>query len=109
MSFSIPQICGHVVSVRLKTENWRELVQAEMHAASLRSEPLFNPFTNSLLGEDFDAPEMENYDSEGEDDDVTDRDTSPVPGGKGSGTNTPNSGASCWLGIKNNTQTLPRK
>ena len=51
--------------MRLKTENWKEQIQAEMKTSSIEPAPLFNTTTNSLLGESFDIPIMDNYDSEG--------------------------------------------
>ncbi|XP_052801700.1 synaptojanin-1-like [Mya arenaria] len=78
LQYNNTQISDQEVGVRLKTGNWRELVEAEMRAASLRSEPLFNQFTNSLLGEDFDVPGMENYDSEG-DEEEGDTESLPEP------------------------------
>lgn len=60
------QVLGKQISVRLKTGNWKDLIQLEMKLGQLSPEPLFNTITNSLLGEDFDTPEIDNYDSEGE-------------------------------------------
>lgn len=51
--------------MRLKTGNWKDLIQLEMKLGQLKAEPLFNTISNSLLGEDFDVPEIDNYDSEG--------------------------------------------
>ena len=51
--------------MRLKTENWREQIHAELKTSSIEAAPLFNTTTNSLLGESFDIPIMDNYDSEG--------------------------------------------
>ena len=59
------QVCGKKISVRLKSEDWKEQIHREMKTSSVRPPPLFNTTTNSLLGESFDIPIMDNYDSEG--------------------------------------------
>ncbi|KAK3594082.1 hypothetical protein CHS0354_040850 [Potamilus streckersoni] len=55
---------GTVISVRLKTEEWKDEIEQELKLCSLNTAALFNNVTNSLLGEDFDIPAMEDYDSE---------------------------------------------
>ncbi|XP_052229766.1 synaptojanin-1-like [Dreissena polymorpha] len=90
------QIMERVLSVRLKTSNWRDLIELEIKLNSLKSEPLFNTVTNSLLGDDFDAPQMDNYDSEGDDEEIEDpTDYLPEPLQPArSGSGSPSSGGS---------------
>ena len=59
------QIGGEKVRVRLRTIDWKRQIEKEINLTGLQSEGLYNPFTNSLLGEDFEEPAL-NYDMEGE-------------------------------------------
>ncbi|KAL3841607.1 hypothetical protein ACJMK2_019724 [Sinanodonta woodiana] len=70
---------GTVISVRLKTELWKDEIEKELKLCSLNTAALFNNFTNSLLGEDFDIPAMEDYDSEDEEEDEELIESLPVP------------------------------
>ncbi|KAK7099032.1 synaptojanin-1-like [Littorina saxatilis] len=56
---------GHTLSVRLKTPGWRAEIERELQLCSANTGALFNPYTNSLLGDDFSIPSME-FDMEDE-------------------------------------------
>ncbi|KAL4225388.1 Synaptojanin-1 [Mactra antiquata] len=70
LQYDNSQIMGHTINVRLKAPNWRDQIRSEMRASRAQTEPLFNTTTNTLLGEDFEIADIDNYDSEGDDEDV---------------------------------------
>lgn len=54
-----------MIDVRLRTPNWQEAANNEMSLAHVNTAALFNPTSNSLLGEDFSIPSM-SFDVDGE-------------------------------------------
>ena len=53
------QFAGTVVRIRLKTSTWQAEIERELNLCSSNTGPLYNQFTNSLLGDDFSVPSME--------------------------------------------------
>ncbi|RUS89988.1 hypothetical protein EGW08_002255, partial [Elysia chlorotica] len=66
LQFDQQEFAGTVVRIRLKTCTWQAEIEKELNLCSSNTGPLYNQFTNSLLGDDFSVPSME-YDM-GEDD-----------------------------------------
>ncbi|XP_064634309.1 synaptojanin-1-like isoform X2 [Lineus longissimus] len=66
LKFDRQEIGGEKVRVRLRTIDWKRQIEKEINLTGLESEGLYNPFTNSLLGEDFEEASL-NYDMEGDD------------------------------------------
>ena len=56
---------GRAVRVTLAMRDWRERITAEVAGLRRETIALFNPTTNSLLGEDFTLPSM-SFEAEGE-------------------------------------------
>ena len=55
----INQVNGNKISVRLRTPDWQSAIQKELDLYAINTTPLYQPFTNSLLGDDFSIPTME--------------------------------------------------
>ncbi|ESP04692.1 hypothetical protein LOTGIDRAFT_135750 [Lottia gigantea] len=55
------QLSSGTISVRLKTEEWKQVIEDEMKLCALNTEAMFNVFTNSLLGDDFSVPLFISY------------------------------------------------
>ncbi|KAL8579225.1 hypothetical protein ACOMHN_010809 [Nucella lapillus] len=53
------EVCGQVLAVRLKTPAWRAEIEAELQLCAANTGALFNPFSNTLLGDDFSVPSMD--------------------------------------------------
>ncbi|XP_061177920.1 synaptojanin-1-like [Saccostrea echinata] len=67
LNYDGTEINGTTVRTRLKTQNWQAQIQEELKICIVKTTPLYNQFSNSLLGEDFSTPAME-FESEEEDD-----------------------------------------
>ena len=53
------KINGVQIRTRLKTEDWQAQIQEELKICIVNTTPLYNQFSNSLLGEDFSTPALE--------------------------------------------------
>ena len=46
-------ISGHMITVKLKAPNWKDMVIKELNSVKSNTAALFNATSNCLLGEDF--------------------------------------------------------
>ncbi|GFR78438.1 synaptojanin-1 [Elysia marginata] len=96
LQFDQQEFAGTVVRIRLKTTSWQAEIEKELNLCSSNTGPLYNQFTNSLLGDDFSVPSME-FDMEEDDADdleVENALSCPLAPTSSSGANTPTGHAS---------------
>ncbi|XP_012937640.1 synaptojanin-1 [Aplysia californica] len=96
LQFDQQEFAGSQVQVRLKTQDWREEIEKELNLCSSNTAPMFNQFSNSLLGDDFSIPSMEFDIDEGEAEELADAEVAsaldaPLDPRPSSGRNTPTS------------------
>nr|XP_022328766.1 synaptojanin-1-like isoform X2 [Crassostrea virginica] len=77
LNYDGSEINGVQIRTRLKTEDWQAQIQEELKICIVNTTPLYNQFSNSLLGEDFSTPALE-FESE-EDDDTESQDSLSDP------------------------------
>ncbi|KAK6191374.1 hypothetical protein SNE40_003083 [Patella caerulea] len=94
LQYDQKMISAGVISVRLRTEDWKAVIEEEMKLCSENTEAMCDMFTYSLLGDDFDVPSEEFSMEVVDDDDEYSSENLTVSNAVSSRSNTPLSGRS---------------